>query len=69
MKLQILDSLNPISIISFLSVFALSRDSNGAHKGAPLRLLELFMKSITDGCNDRIAVRSILHKRQKERIA
>lgn len=44
MKPQILDSVNPISIVSFLSATGLVRYKNGVHEQGALRLFHLFMK-------------------------
>lgn len=44
LRTNLFDSLDFISIISFLSTFKLACDTNGTHKDSAIRLLHFFMK-------------------------
>lgn len=64
---NILDSLDPILIISFLSTFKLACHTNGIHKRATVCLLHFFIKkpaaAVLNSCSDLSSKRN---RRQKE---
>lgn len=67
MKFQTFDSLDPISILSFLSDFKLVCDTNALHEGANLWMLPFFMKHPAAAAQtERIALKLKLHKRRNE---
>lgn len=67
MTLQILDSLDPLFILVFLSSSQLACESNAVHKTASFWFLINFLSRPADATlNPGIAFEFKLHKRQKE---
>lgn len=49
-----------------MSVYKLACDTNCVHEGAALCMLHFFMKRLAPTINARIALKSMLHNRQKD---